>query len=96
MNGYFFISALAISVTLSAVFSTISLKKGVAGKSLVINASLISLIFIPIVGLGTGTFYSHGFDIPWWIFGTFISLVIILMSCITLVFYKLITKNEKT
>ncbi len=94
MNGNFFISALIISIIMSILVSAISLKKGRSGKSLIKYSTLVSLIFIPIVGLGTGTFYSHGFDIPWWVFGVINSLSIILMSCFTLMIYQIFEKKH--
>ncbi len=93
MNGHFFITALALSVVLSMIFSIFSLKKGVSGEAIIKNAVLISIISIPIVGQGTGTFYSHGFDIPWFFFGIINSWAIILMVGITLLIYKYVNKK---
>ena len=44
------------------------------------RCSIIGLILIPVVGLGEGTFYSHGFDIHWSIFGVANFLIILITA----------------
>jgi len=55
---------------------------------------ITGIILIPLVGLAQGTFYSHGFDIHWFLFGLFNFLVIVI-TAITLIGIMKLTKKIK-
>ena len=55
---------------------------------------LTNIILSFISGILNGTFYSHGFDIPWWIFSFVFFLIILTTSIFVIVIFKFL-KNEK-
>lgn len=50
----------------------------------------------PLVGMFTGTFYFHGFDIPWWLFGAFYALICVLFFSIGSLFIWVYRKYAST
>ena len=45
---------------------------------------LVGTVFVPVVRMAEGTFYSHGFDIHWFVFGVF-NLFVIFVTAATLI-----------
>ena len=60
------------------------------------KCSIAGIILIPVVGLSEGTFYSHGFDIHWFIFGLANFFVILLTALIITGSLKIYAKFKKT
>ena len=60
------------------------------------KCSIAGIILIPVVGLSEGTFYSHGFDIHWIIFGLANFVVIVLTALIIVGSLKVYAKTKKT
>jgi len=57
--------------------------------------SIAGIILIPVVGLSEGTFYSHGFDIHWFIFGLANFFVILVTALIIVGSLKIYAKLKK-
>lgn len=65
-------------------------------KNYLQKCSITGIILIPVVGLGEGTFYSHGFDIHWFVFGLANFLVILLTALMVVGGVKIYEKIGKT
>ena len=60
------------------------------------KCSIAGIFLIPIVGLSEGTFYSHGFDIHWFIFGLANFSVILVTALIIVGSINIYAKFRKT
>ena len=84
-----FLIAVTLSLILTIIIGVKLLKKGVNANKYMFRSVIVGIILVPIVGKAEGTFYSHGFDIPWWVFGAVNLLVITTAAITTGVIYKL-------
>lgn len=53
----------------AALYATTRLRRGVGTRAIYAVVLPASIIAIPVVGLGTGSFRSRGIDVPWWVLG---------------------------
>lgn len=67
----------------------------VSPKKYIQKCIIVGLILIPIVGLSQGTFYSHGFDIHWSLFGV-VNFIVILVVSLMLVGIVMLYENIKS
>jgi len=84
---------------ISTAVTILSLKRDVPFVTILKVASVFALVVVvPVVGLVVGTFYSHGFDVPWWVFGGVNAVSIMLVILITGFVLKLLVraKNKET
>ena len=88
-----------VAVTLSFIITIIYGIHSCYGKQepkKYIQRCIISgIILIPVVGLSEGTFYSHGIDIHWFVFGVVNFIVIFITSLILVGMVKLHDKITK-
>ena len=89
-----FLSTAILSIILTIVVGVWWLRNGKYGGKYIIRAVIVGAILIPIVGGAQGSFYSHGFDIPWWFFGIANLLVIFAAAILTVTVYKLLAVNK--
>ncbi len=88
MNSAFLVS-IFVSASFAAIATIWALKRHVEIKRIIISSVCASILLIPPVGLYLGTWYSHGFDIPWWAFGILNSIVVVLITLIVISIAKL-------
>ena len=51
--------------------------------------SIITIIISLIYGISEGTFYSHGFDVPWWIFSIAFFIIILTTAIILAILMRI-------
>ena len=90
-----FLIFLVAAVVITAIATTLSMKRGVRFGMIVKAAFVCSVVSIPVSSFAIGTFYSHGFDIPAWGFGIVIALAIMLVTLISAGLYKLASDVRK-
>lgn len=87
-----FIIGISGSALLAVIATIWALKKRIGTKQILIASIYISVLLIPIVGLYIGTWHTHGFDIPWWVFGILNAIVMMLVTlsvmCLVKFFYR--------
>ncbi len=86
---------LVAALVITSIVTILSLKRGVRFGVIVQVSFFCSVISIPVVSLVVGTFYSHGFDIPAWVFGVIIALAIVLVAMVNIGLYKLVLHVRK-
>lgn len=64
-----FIIILCLTCVIAIAATVFSLQRGASFRTILKWAAALSLLLVLITGMNIGTFYSHGFDIPWWAFG---------------------------
>lgn len=73
-------------VSLSAgVYAAVRFHRGASVGLVMLQLALAALVCVFALGIPAGNFYSHGFDIPWWGFGAFGSMCMLVSAVLSLV-----------
>lgn len=83
-----FLSFVVISFLSAIIFGLKNKYAFINTKKYFLHLSVIGTVASLILGLAQGTFYSHGFDIYWWLFSITNLLAIFLGGLIALVITK--------
>lgn len=73
----------------SAIYVVVRLGRGARASVVIQHVGLSALLCGFLLGFAVGTFYSHGFDIPWWGFGLFAGVCMLLSAVLALVVSRL-------
>ena len=84
-----FLVSIFVSALLSVIAAIWALKRNIEVKRIVISSVCASIVLVAPVGLYVGSWYSHGFDIPWWAFGILNSILVALISVSVIYLAKL-------
>jgi hypothetical protein len=83
----------AISLA-SGAYVAIRLRRGVRRGLVLLHVGLAALVCVFGLGIPVGNFYSHGFDIPWWGFGS-LGGACMLLSAVLALLVTHVVKREK-
>jgi hypothetical protein len=70
-----FLLALGVTCLIATILTVILVKNGSRRRKVIRWGLVVSILLAPVYGGIAGTFYSHGFDVPWWLFGIAASLI---------------------
>ncbi len=79
-----------MSALLSVIATIWALKRNIQIKQIAISSVCASTVLVAPLGLYVGSWYSHGFDVPWWAFGILNSIVVVLISVSVIYLAKLL------
>lgn len=78
----------------SATYVAVRWRQGAPGSVVILHVGLTALLCAFLLGIGVGTFYSHGFDLPWWGFGLFGGVCMLLSAVLALVVSRLVRPDQ--
>lgn len=78
----------------SVTYVVVRLRRGARGGLVMLHIGLAALLCVIVLGIPAGNFYSHGFDIPWWTFGLFGSVCMLLSAVVALVVTRVVRREK--
>lgn len=91
-----FLASTIISFLLTLYFGLRKSYAKINTPKYVTRSLIVGAVLIPVAGGAQGTFYSHGFDIPWWLFGIMNFCVIALTVLLVIILFKTESYWNKT
>lgn len=87
---------LAAVSLVSGTYAAVRLLRGAHGGLVMLHVGLAALVCVVALGVPAGNFYSHGFDIPWWGFGLFGSVCMLLSAALAFLVARAIKREKQT
>lgn len=82
----------AIGCLGSATYVAVRLYRGARGGLVLLHVGLAALVCVFLLGILAGNLYSHGFDLPWWGFGLFGSVCMLLSAALAFVVTRVVKR----
>ena len=86
-SAHRFLIVLAIWCLFASALAAVLLHRRLLKRHIVVVEMVQSLCAVPIGGGLVGTFYSHAFSIPWYIYGVIIAIISFSLSSVILVYW---------
>lgn len=64
----------------SATYVVLRSRQGARLGSVLLRVGIAAVLWALLLGAVAGSFYSHGFDMPWWVFGLFGSVCMLISA----------------
>jgi hypothetical protein len=92
MTGLFFLLVCLCTLSI-AVVTVIGHRKGVPFQVMFQKIIIWTIGSSLVVGVLVGTWVSHGFDVPWWLFGVINVLLMLMSFLVTFGILRLFSKK---